>query len=240
MSLLLVKHVAVGGLAVHAALVNIGNVSVPTAPLGPLAPAQLPEFDQAGLPGGAPPVHVKSVWARAYEGSARALAATISATRSTGRLLRPLRQLRREADGLARRPSGELRGTGRALRLDRGGESLGHLLLTGLGVDRGLAAERDLPRAYLHSPYTRAVRVIGGALAGLGSQAEGGHVNVGLVLVAVDHDRDVVVRRPRVRVLVVPTGVRAETLSHHHSRHRERCGSGDGGERTSMHHNLPS
>src|SRR4051794_10230092 len=114
MSLLLVRHVAVGGLAMHAALVNIGNVSLPTAPLGGVAPAQLPELDQPRLPGGAPPVHVKSAWARACEGSARAHAATTSATRSTAPLLRPLRQLGREADGAALRLPWELRGARRA------------------------------------------------------------------------------------------------------------------------------
>src|SRR4051812_5537647 len=116
MSLLLVEHVAVGGLAVHAGVVNSGNVSLPTAPLGTAVPAQLPEFDQAGLPGGAPPLQVRSaVGASACAGPAKPPAATNSATRSTRRLLRSLRQLRREADRAAGRLAGELRGARGAL-----------------------------------------------------------------------------------------------------------------------------
>src|SRR3954453_21249259 len=106
MSFLLAKHVAAGGVERHAALVRAGNVNLPTAPLGAVPPAQLPEFDQPGLPTGAPPVHVKSVCASADGASASADSAAMSATRST-RLFRPLRQLRREAEGLARRLSGE-------------------------------------------------------------------------------------------------------------------------------------
>src|SRR4051794_1434217 len=239
MSLLLVRHVAVGGLAGHAALVNIGNVSVPTAPLGADAPAQLLEFDQPALPGGALPVHVKSACARACVGSAKPHAATIRAMRSTRRLLRPLRQLRREADRLAARLPGELRGAGRALRLDRGGEPLGHFFLAVLGEDRGLTAERDLALADLRSPYTRAVGELGGALAGLGSKAEVAHVHVRVALVAVDHDRDVVVRCPGLRVLVVPARVRTEAISHHNGRYRKSRRQSSGGEGTSTHHNLP-
>src|SRR4051794_14397235 len=225
MSLLLAEHVAAGGLAVHAGVVNSGNVSLPTAPLGTLAPAQLPEFDQPGLPGGAPPLHVKSaVWARACEGSARAHAATIRATRSTSRLLRSLRQLRRESDRSAGRLARELRGARGALRLDRGRESLGHLFLPGLGEDRGLAVERDLALGHLHAPYAGAVREPG-ALATFGAKAEVAHVHIGVALVAVNHDRDVVVRRPRLRVLVVPARVRPEAVSHRDGgRYGESCG----------------
>src|SRR4051794_9541505 len=240
MSLLLAKHVAAGGLARHAALVRAGNVNLPTAPFGAAAPAQLPEFDQPGLPTGAPPLHVKSVCARADGGSASAKSAPMRATRNIRRLLRALCQLRREAEGLAARLPGELRAAGRALRLDRGGESLGHLLLPGLGVDRGLPAERDLALAHLCSPYAGAVRVLHGAVPGLRSEAEIGHVHVRDALVAVNHYRDVVVRRPCIRVLVVPGRMRAEAVSHHDSRNREgRRSSGDGGELASMHHNLP-
>jgi hypothetical protein len=52
--------VALGGLAVQAALVNTGNDNVPSAPLGATPPAQLAEFDQAGVATGAPPLQVKS------------------------------------------------------------------------------------------------------------------------------------------------------------------------------------
>src|SRR3954453_15478679 len=231
MSLLLAKHVASGGLARHAALVRAGNVNLPTAPFGAAAPAQLPEFDQPGLPTGAPPLHVKSLCASADVGSASANSAPMRATRNIRRLLRSLCQLRREADGLAARLPGELRGAGRALRLDRGGEPLGHLLLPVLGVDRGLAAERDLAVAHLHAQRAGAVRVLGGALAGLGTQAEVGHVHISVAFVAVNHDRDVVVRRPGVRVLVVVARVRADAVSQYGGRYGESCGCrGDGGE----------
>jgi hypothetical protein len=71
--------VALGGLDVHAALVKSGNVSVPTAPLGALAPAQLLEFDQPELPAGAAPLHAKSVSASADDGSAKTPIASATA-----------------------------------------------------------------------------------------------------------------------------------------------------------------
>jgi hypothetical protein len=84
MSFELVKHVALGGLEVHAGFVSAGNVSVPTAPLGAVPPAQLLEFDQPEVPTGAAPLQVKSVRARAGDGSPRTQTTTANAT--AGRL----------------------------------------------------------------------------------------------------------------------------------------------------------
>src|SRR3954466_4493871 len=96
MSLLLAKHVAAGGLARHAALVRAGNVNLPTAPFGAVAPAQLPEFDQPGLPAGAPPVHVKSVRARAGAGSVRAAVAAAMAANERASMTTSRSQCRRD------------------------------------------------------------------------------------------------------------------------------------------------
>src|SRR4051794_27479247 len=70
MSLLLWKHVALGGVELHPPLVNAGKVTVPTNPLGVVPPAQLLELDQLEVPTGAAPLQVKSACATACGGRA--------------------------------------------------------------------------------------------------------------------------------------------------------------------------